>query len=61
MDLIEIQKKLRNEKKEDLVYTLGSVLNLLDNYDLNPRTEYGQGWSDSRETIIDICDLRRYL
>lgn len=61
MDLQEIHNKLRKEKKEDLVYNFGRVLNLLAHYDQNPRTQYEHGWSKSREAIIEICNLKRYL
>lgn len=56
----EIRQQLMKLKKEDLVKEFISVLILLDHYD-NEDDSYSVGWKDSRETIIQICNLERFM
>lgn len=42
--------------KAELVETLAKVVNLLTN-ELPGHSDYGQGWYDSRQSIMFVCGL----
>lgn len=52
----ELRKPLNRMTKAQLVETLASVVNFLTH--INPaHSAYGQGWNDSRLSIMDFCGL----
>lgn len=52
-------KMFKKERKKDLEYTLGSILNLIFHPGIGDDS-YTAGWNRSREVIIELCDLEKY-
>lgn len=52
-------KMFKKERRKDLEYTLGSILNLIFHPAIGDDL-YAAGWNKSREAIIEICNLEKY-
>ena len=52
----ELRKPLRRMSKAELVETLARVVNLLTST-TTADCDYGQGWYDSRQSVMFVCGL----
>lgn len=58
--ITSIINKLDRMKKSQLVTLLARAIYLLGHKAPEHITTYGQGWDDSRQTIIELLELEKY-